>query len=269
VNHSRLSGSSLFGILVMLLAAPAACSGSVETIIIPSDDGGGADDGGTNEDGKATNPDTGNGGDDSSSGDDASGGDSNAPETSTGDSSAVDAGMDSGMMLMDSDGFGQARMACINAINTLRAMQSLPPYSLIDNNTIDTCIDEQATTDESMNSAHYSFINNVYPACSGFNAQDECEGYGNQVGGPGGGPHGTNGSGIVGCLYDMWAEQYNSNCTGCIGCQQPGGGCPNCDFYGMNGPECGHYVNMSASYFSMAACGFATGGGTWSTQNFQ
>jgi hypothetical protein len=148
-------------------------------------------------------------------------------------------------------------------------MQSLPPYSLIDNMTIDTCIDQQATNDEAMNSPHYSFINMTYPDCNGFNAQDECLGYGNQPGGPGNGPHGTGGTGIIGCLYDMWAEQYNSNCAGCVGCQQPGGNCPNCDFYGMNGPECGHYVNMSASYFSMAACGFALNGGSWATQNFR
>jgi hypothetical protein len=71
----------------------------------------------------------------------------------------------------------------------------------------------------------------------------------------------------------MWDEQNNANCKGCIGCTQQGGNCPNCDFSGMNGPECGHYVNMSAPYFTSVACGFggaapssSTG---WSVQDFQ
>jgi hypothetical protein len=169
-----------------------------------------------------------------------------------------------------SDGFGVPRTACINTINALRAMQSLEPYTLINTDAIDTCLDQQATNDESLNSPHYSFINDTYPACGypPFNAQDECEGYGSEVGGPGSGPHGTNGTGITGCLYDMWAEQYNSNCVGCVGCTAFGGACPDCDYSGTMGPECGHYVNMSASYFTMAACGFATSPGTWATQNF-
>jgi hypothetical protein len=41
----------------------------------------------------------------------------------------------------------------------------------------------------------------------------------------------------------------------------------------MNGPECGHYVNMSAPYFTMVACGFAgaapSSADGWSVQNFE
>jgi hypothetical protein len=185
-------------------------------------------------------------------------------------------GMDSTITVDNSDGFGAARQACINTINALRATQSLAPYTLLDTSAMDMCLDEQATNDESMDSAHYSFINNTYPACGSvptgpFNAQDECLGYGNEVGNPGTGPHQTMGKGIIGCLYDMWAEQYQANCTGCVGCTAFGGACPNCDYYGTMDPElgeCGHYVNMSATYMNTAACGFAPAPGNWAVQNF-
>ena len=169
---------------------------------------------------------------------------------------------------MDADGFGASRIACINEINRLRATDTaiaLQPYTLYDVATTNTCVDTQATNDESRDSAHYSFINND-PSCtwgqaSGW-AQDEClQGYG------------TSPSGLIACLDAMWAEQDNSNCTGCIGCTAFGGACPNCDYSGMNGPECGHYVNMSAPYFTQVACGFAgaapSSGTGWSVQNFQ
>jgi hypothetical protein len=268
VNYSSLIRGPLAAGFAALFAAILGCGGSSGN--------GGFGDIPPQDAGVMSNDDAPSGSDSSIPGRGHTGTDANepevsTPETSTPDSSKPDTGVDSGMVSMDSDGFGQSRIACINTINALRAMQSLAPYTLIDNTTIDTCIDEQATNDESMNSAHYSFINDTYPACGypPFNAQDECEGYGNQPGAPGSGAHGTNGTGIIGCLYDMWAEQYNSNCLGCVGCTAFGGACTGCDYYGMMGPECGHYVNMSASYFSMAACGFATGGGTWSAQNFE
>jgi hypothetical protein len=119
-----------------------------------------------------------------------------------------------------------------------------------------------------MMSAHYSFINNA-PSCTwgsanGF-AQDEClEGYG------------TTPAGIEACLQSMWDEQNNSDCTGCIGCTAFGGACPNCNYSGgpnNDPPECGHYVNMSAPYFTMVACGFAgsppSSADSWSVQNFE
>ena len=125
-----------------------------------------------------------------------------------------------------------------------------------------TCVDTQATNDEALNSAHHSFINNS-PSCtwgnaSGF-AQDEClQGYGTGV------------AGLEACLESMWNEQTQPNCAGCIGCTAFGGACANCDYSGTMGYECGHYVNMSATYMNEAWCGFSTAaGGTWAAQNFQ
>ena len=153
-------------------------------------------------------------------------GDTGVPDTAVHDSAPKDTGPDIGSVT-SADGFGTVRAACVNTINTLRATQSLAPYTLINTDAINMCIDEQATNDESMDSAHYSFINDTYPACGypPFNAQDECEGYGNEVGAEGAGPHGTGGTGMVGCLYAMWAEQYDSNCLGCVGCTAFGGAC--------------------------------------------
>jgi hypothetical protein len=177
-------------------------------------------------------------------------------------------GFDGGTVT-SSDGFGASREACINTINSLRATQGLPPYTLINTAAVDMCIDQQASYDEAHDSPHDAWINNVYPSCNG-NAQDECEGYGTEPGAPGPGPHGTMGTGIIGCLYSMWAEQYNSNCLGCVGCTKFGGMCPGCDYLGTTGPECGHYVNMSATYMDTAWCGFSTSGAkSWAAQNFQ
>jgi hypothetical protein len=272
VNCSHLSRGTYACAIFALLTASAACGGTGDGGFADGgEDGGtGSHEGGTAGDGSTAPPTEGGGGQDGTAVDsgttDSSAHDSTPADTSPPDTSTTTAD--------NSDGFGTVREACINTINALRAMQSLPPYTLLDTPAIDMCIDEQATNDESMDSPHYSIINNTYPACgfvpSGpFNAQDECEGYGNVVGAPGPGPHGTDGMGIVGCLYAMWAEQYDSDCLGCVGCTAFGGACSGCNYSGSGGePECGHYVNMSASYFTTAACGFATGGGTWSAQNF-
>jgi hypothetical protein len=71
----------------------------------------------------------------------------------------------------------------------------------------------------------------------------------------------------------MWDESLQPNCAGCVGCTQFGGQCPNCDYNGTMGNECGHYVNLSAPYFTMVACGFAGGapssGDGWSVQNYE
>ena len=182
--------------------------------------------------------------------------------TTTKDSgtTTVDSGIkDSGIVADSSDGFGTLRTACINEINKLRATESHAAYNLWSGASIDTCVDEQATNDQTDNSAHEAWINNKYPTCNG-NAQDECLGYGNTV------------NGIVACLDDMWNEKNQSNCSGCAACQKKfTQNCPNCDFYGQKGPECGHYVNMSADYMTYAACGFSTLGGNqqWACQNFK
>jgi len=174
---------------------------------------------------------------------------------------------DSGGIQADSsDGFGLVRTACINEINKLRATENHKAYALWETSAIDQCVDSQATNDQNKNSAHYSWINNVYPTCNG-NAQDECLGYGNTV------------QGIVACLDAMWAEKNQSNCSTCaqcngtqltqqiINCQSTS----TCDFYGKYGNECGHYLNMSADYFTEAACGFSTKGTSkdWAVQNFK
>ena len=169
-------------------------------------------------------------------------------------------------MVTSSDGFAASRQACIDKINALRATDTalaLQPYTLQNTDMLNTCVDTQATNDEGMSSAHYSFINNA-PSCTwgsamGF-AQDEClDGYG------------TSPAGITQCLQDMWDESLKPNCAGCVGCTAFGGACANCDYSGSMGYECGHYVNMSAPYFTMVACGFAgaVGGSGWSVQNFE
>lgn len=165
---------------------------------------------------------------------------------------------DAAMTVTSNDGFSASRTACINEINRLRATQSLAAYTVVNTDTTNSCVDAQATSDENSGQAHMAWIaaENQSNSCDG-NAQDECEGYG------------TDPAGIVACLDSMWAEQNNANCKGCVGCTAFGGACTDCDFYGMNGPECGHYVNMSAVYFTQVACGFSTkSGGTWAAQNF-
>jgi hypothetical protein len=153
------------------------------------------------------------------------------------------------------DGFGAARTACLNEINKLRATEGHVPYALWTGSAIDTCVDEQATYDEQNKSAHAAWLGNKYPTCNG-NGQDECLGYG------------VSGPAVVKCLDAMWAEKNQSNCAGCPACQSKfTQNCPNCDFYGQNGPECGHYVNMSADYLAKVACGFSALGG-WAVQNF-
>jgi len=59
----------------------------------------------------------------------------------------------------------------------------------------------------------------------------------------------------------MWNEKNNPACSGCDACADQAWmppSCPNCDYYG--GP-CGHYVNMSALFYSAAASGFSSLGG--------
>jgi hypothetical protein len=242
------------GYLVAFLSAVLACSGN----------------GGFGDDDASSDPDSSlpgdDGGTDAGAGNDAS---------TTKDSSTNDAGttkdsgttQDSGGIQADSgDGFGAVRTACINEINKLRATESHKAYALWETAAIDTCVDNQATNDQNKNSAHYSWLNNVYPTCNG-NAQDECLGYGNTV------------AGITKCLDDMWAERLQSNCSTCAQCNgtqltQAILNCQNtktCDFYGKYGGECGHYLNMSADYFVEAACGFSTKGTSqdWAVQNFQ
>jgi hypothetical protein len=185
------------------------------------------------------------------------------PEAGTKETSAPETGS-----VTSADGFAASRQACIDKINALRATDTavaLQPYTLYNDDANNTCVDTQASTDQSHNSAHYAFINNA-PACqwgqaNGW-AQDECEqGYGTGV------------AGITQCLQDMWDESLKPNCAGCVGCTVFGGACNNCDYSGSKGYECGHYVNMSAPYFTQVACGFAgtapSSSDGWAVQNFE
>jgi len=150
-----------------------------------------------------------------------------------------------------SSAIDQARIICIDKINQLRATENLPPYTRW--MSAEACVDQEATKDEQTMMPHGAWISGAYP-CNG-NAQNECLGQGV--------------AGIAQCLQQMWDERLQSNCTGCDACRgayTPN--CPNCDYYGMQGPECGHYVNMSALWLSQAACGFSSLGG-WDAINFQ
>ena len=115
-------------------------------------------------------------------------------------------------------------------------------------------MDQEATADEQSGQPHGAWLSGMY-ACNG-SGQNECLG---------GGP-----SGITSCLDSMWAEKDQPACSGCDACAAAyNPNCPNCDFSGQTtGQVCGHYVNLSAMYFSEAACGFSALGG-WDAINFQ
>lgn len=144
------------------------------------------------------------------------------------------------------DPYSAERSACIAKINELRATKGLSPYSRWKG--AEECADDQATMDEQAKDPHGSF------GMCGESAQNECLGGG--------------AAGIESCLESMWAEKDLAGCAGCDACADAySPDCPNCDFYGdKTGDVCGHYVNMSAKYFSQAACGFGTG---WATIDFK
>ncbi len=165
-------------------------------------------------------------------------------QTSSGQTGATtDATTGTGM-----DPYAAARAACIAKINELRATKSLPAYA--DWNDGEACADQQATSDETNNDPHGAF------GMCGESGQNECLGAG-----PGG---------IESCLESMWAEKDQPGCAGCDACNMAyDPDCPGCDFYGsQTGDVCGHYVNMSALYFTEAACGFSSLGG-WDVINFR
>lgn len=231
--------------------------------------GGGGDDAGSGTDSKAPASDSGPGGSnvDTGTGNPGPGDDGGDVADSGAPDSSPTQGVDSGT-ITSADGFAASRQACINTINMLRATDTavkLQPYTLMNTDALNSCVDTQSNTDQSKMSAHWSFINNS-PSCtwgnaSGF-AQNECEeGYGTTV------------AGIEQCLQDMWNESLKPNCLGCVGCTAFGGACSNCDYSGAKGYECGHYVNMSAPYFTQVVCGFAgaapSSAGGWSDQNFE
>jgi Cys-rich repeat protein len=153
-----------------------------------------------------------------------------------------------GFCMDPGDEYAAARVICIDKINELRATKGLPPYGRWSE--IESCVDDQANADQSSNDPHGTFGD-----CSE-RAQNECMGHG--VGG------------VESCLESMWAEKDQPGCAGCDACNDSyDPDCPGCDFYGSEtGDVCGHYVNMSALYFTKAACGFSEEGG-WITIDFR
>jgi hypothetical protein len=151
-----------------------------------------------------------------------------------------------------SDPYAQARADCLDEINTLRATKSLVDYGRWQS--AETCVDGEVTSDETNNAPHDAWLNN-HDSCMG-SGQNECEGQG--------------AAGIRGCIDSMWAEKDQPDCAGCDACDTAyDPSCPNCDFYGaLHGQVCGHYVNLSAKYFSEVACGFSSLGG-WDAMNFE
>jgi hypothetical protein len=147
-----------------------------------------------------------------------------------------------------SDPYAQAREKCIAKINALRATKGLPAYNQW--TSAEACVDDQATSDETSNAPHGAF------GQCGESGQNECLGSG--------------AAGIESCLDMMWAEKDQPGCAGCDACADSyTPNCPNCDFYGSaTGNVCGHYVNLSAKFFSQAACGFSDAGG-WAAIDFR
>jgi hypothetical protein len=95
----------------------------------------------------------------------------------------------------------------------------------------ETCSSNEAMSDSQTGTAHGAF-----GMCTE-TAQDECPGWG-----------GSLQSIVTGCLKQMWDEG------------------PGTDFNTH-----GHYINMSSTKYTRAACGFSTGtnGKTWAIQNFK
>jgi hypothetical protein len=142
------------------------------------------------------------------------------------------------------DSHGAYHQICIDKINALRATKGLAPYARWLE--AESCVDQQSTADEQAGDPHGTF------GQCGESSQNECIGSGM--------------AGIEGCLDMMWAEKDEAGCSGCDACADGyDESCPDCDFYGV---PCGHYVNMSARYYTRAACGFSSLGG-WATIDFQ
>jgi hypothetical protein len=146
--------------------------------------------------------------------------------------------------IVATDSHGEYHQLCIDKINELRATKGLPAYARWTE--IENCVDGQSSSDEESGSAHGAF------GQCGESSQNECLGSGM--------------TGIEGCLDSMWGEKNQAACSGCDACADGyDPSCPSCDYYGA---PCGHYVNMSAQYYTRAACGFSSLGG-WATIDFQ
>lgn len=229
----------------------AACTGTIGGI----DDGagGGGTDASSSSSSGVSSSGQGNASSSSSSGSGSGSSSSSASSSSSSASSSSSSSSSSASSSGASDPYAGPRQNCIDKINALRATKSLPAYGYWSGTNM--CVDQQATYDETNNKPHGAWGMQLYPTCNG-SGQNECLGQG-----PGG---------IEGCLDMMWAEKDQAGCAGCDACAGAyNPNCPNCDFYGSKtGDVCGHYVNLSAKYFSEAACGFSSLGG-WDVINFR
>jgi hypothetical protein len=144
------------------------------------------------------------------------------------------------------DPYAEDRNQTLARINELRATKGLPPYQRWIEG--EACADLQAQDDSQTMMPHNAWFTGKF-GCDGGSNQNECPGWG--------GPP---------CVDAMWAEQEAPGCSNCDNC--PGDhGCDGCDFYGtLTGDVCGHYENLSATSYSMVACGF---GGGWMVINFK
>ncbi len=253
--------NTIFSTLVCLGALiAAACTGTIGS----TDDGTGGGGNATGEGGSvgpggtgsssSGQGGTGNGATSSSSSGSGPSSSSSSSSSSSASSSASSSSSTGGASSSGGvDPYEGARQACVDKINALRATKGLPPYARWKE--AEPCVDQQATYDEMNNKPHGAWGMKLYPTCNG-SGQNECLGQG-----PGG---------IEGCLDMMWAEKDQAGCSGCDACSNAyNPNCPNCDFYGnQTGDVCGHYVNMSAKYFTKVACGFSSLGG-WDAINFQ
>ena len=185
----------------------------------------------------------------------ACGGSGNSGDAAGGDAAAGDdaprADAPGPQIDASTDPLEAARAACVDHINELRATKGRPAYTRW--GSAESCVDGEATSDEMTGTPHGAFNSGMTCGASG---QNECLGAGV--------------AGIIGCLDSMWAEKDQAGCSGCDACADAyDPNCPNCDFYGSTtGDVCGHYVNMSANYFTMVACGFSSLGG-WDAINFR
>jgi hypothetical protein len=152
---------------------------------------------------------------------------SSSTTSSSSHSSASDSGASDA-----SDPLAAARAQCVQIINQDRASLNPPSPPLTENTAEEPCVDAEAQTDYTQNSAHYSFIH--YNNCKSF-AEDECPGW-----------PGPPSSIMTNCLAQMWAEG------------PPAAGQDN------------HWLNMSNLQYTKVACGFyQTPSGTWwATQDF-
>jgi hypothetical protein len=141
--------------------------------------------------------------------------------------------------------------SCVAKVNSLRATRGLP--ALARWRAAEACVDQLVTADQASNDPHGT-IRGGGSHCG--SSQNECLG--------GGAAYADT------CLDSMWAERLQPGCAGWDACASaPTTSCPGCDFYGTaTGDVCGHYVNMSAGYFTMVACGVSAAGG-WTAMNFQ